>query len=302
MLHGVFEEAFSAEVATSVTFVSCDTPLKITWRTRLAPYRLDVGTSGVIFAAIAIAWLAYLVPHFVRGRDVDEELLEDSDPADRFSDSMRIVRYGTAPLLDQDLEEIESFDVSTPQTRRAAVNDLRRLERLAASRRRRVLLGMMAALSVVVGLCAAHLTPWWSTAIPGGLLMIFLVVARISVRVMRRGLDARYREIRHGSTESTIFLSLKDFAASGEDAHHGSGKAADLATSPGTFWDPLPITMPTYVSKPLAPRTVRTIDLSGPEMSSSARHDGPVTADAPDSASDSSSADPGGEARQVASA
>jgi hypothetical protein len=268
----------------------------------LASYRLGVGTSGVIFAAIAIAWLAYLVPHFVRSRDIDEELLEDSDPADRFSDSMRIVRYGTAPLLDQDLEEIESFDVSTPQTRQAAVNDLRRLERLAASRRRRVLLGMMAALSVVVGLCAMHLILWWSTAIPGALLMIFLVVARISVRIMRRGLDARYREIRHGGTESTIFLSLKDFAASGEDADHGSGKAADLATRSSTLWDPIPITMPTYVSKPLAPRTVRTIDLSGAEMSSSARHDAPVTADAQDSASESSPANPGGEARQVASA
>jgi hypothetical protein len=260
-----------------------------------------VGTTGVIFAAIAIAWLAYLVPHFVRGRDDVEELLDDSDPADRFSDSMRIVRYGTAPLLDQDLEEIASFEVSTPQTRRAAAKDLRRLERLAASRRRRVLLGLMAALSAVIGICAVHLIPWWSTAIPGGLLLIFLVVARVSVRSMRRGLDARHREIRHGSNESTIFLSRKDFAASGEDAHAAGGRA-DLAASAGTLWDPIPITMPTYVSKPLAPRTVRTIDLSGPEMSSSARHQGPVTADAPGSESDSSSADAGGEARQVASA
>jgi hypothetical protein len=70
----------------------------------LAPYRLGVGTTGVIFAAIAVAWLAYLVPHFVRRRD--DEDLDESDPADRFSDSMRIVRYGTAPLLDHDLEEI----------------------------------------------------------------------------------------------------------------------------------------------------------------------------------------------------
>jgi hypothetical protein len=60
--------------------------------------------------------------------------------------------------------------------------------------------------------------------------------------------------------------------------------------------------MPTYVSKPLAPRTVRTIDLSGPEMSPSVRHDGPVTADAQDSGSTSSAADTSGEARQVASA
>jgi hypothetical protein len=259
-----------------------------------------VGTTGVIFAAIAIAWLAYLVPHFVRRRD-DDELLEESDPADRFSDSMRIVRHGTAPLLNQDLEEIASFEVSTPQTRRAAVNDLRRLERLAASRRRRVLLVLMAALSAVIGLCAAHLTPWWSTAIPGGLLLIFIVVARISVRVMLRRLDGRYREIRHGNNESTIFLSRKDFAKSGIATPSASG-TADVAAKPGTLWDPIPITMPTYVSKPLAPRTVRTIDLSGPGTPSSTRHDSPVTADAPESTSDSPRADEGGEERRVASA
>ena len=254
----------------------------------------------MIFAAIAIAWLAYLVPHFVRRRD-DDELLEESDPADRFSDSMRIVRHGTAPLLDQDLEEIASFEVSTPQTRRAAVNDLRRMERLAASRRRRVLLVLMAALSAVIGLCAAHLIPWWSTAIPGGLLLIFIVVARISVRVMLRRLDARYREIRHGNNESTIFLSRKDFAKSGM-ATPSASTAGDVAAKTGTLWDPIPITMPTYVSKPLAPRTVRTIDLSGPGTPSSARHDSPVTADAPESASASLRADEGGEARRVASA
>ena len=85
-----------------------------------------MGTTGVIFAAIAIAWLAYLVPHFVRRQD--EEPVDESDPSERFSDSIRIVRNGTAPLLDQDLEEIKSYEVSTPQTRRAAIRDLRRLE------------------------------------------------------------------------------------------------------------------------------------------------------------------------------
>jgi hypothetical protein len=259
-----------------------------------------VGTTGVIFAAIAIAWLAYLVPHFVRRRD-DDELLEDSDPADRFSDSMRIVRYGTAPLLDQDLEEIASFEVSTPQTRQAAVKDLRRLERVAASRRRRVLLVLMAALSAVISLCAVHLIPWWSAATPGGLLLIFVVVARISVRVMLKGLDARYAEIRHGNNESTIFLSRKDFAKIGMMPDQSSGKA-DSAQRPGLLWDPIPITMPTYVSKPLAPRTVRTIDLSGPGTSSSPAHEAPVIADAPESRSDSPRADEGGERRKVASA
>ena len=250
---------------------------------RLAPYRLGVGTTGVIFAAIAIAWLAYLVPHFVRRGD-DEELLEDSDPADRFSDSMRIVRHGTAPLLDQDLEEIESFEVSTPQTRRAAVKDPP-AERLAASRRRRVLLVLMVALSAMIGLCGAHLIPWWSAAIPGGLLLIFIVVARISVRVMLRGLDARYREIRHGSNESTIFLSRKDFA-DGRMAPSASGTAdvaASLEPCGIRFRSPCrPMSPSRWRPERFAPSTCRACGVS-----SSARHDWPVTADAPESASDS---------------
>jgi len=252
----------------------------------------------VIFAAIAVAWLAYLVPHFVRRRD-DEEL-DDSDPADRFSESMRIVRHGTAPLLDHDLEEIAPFEVSTPQTRRAAINDLRRLEGLASARRRRVLLGLMAALSGVIGLCGAHLIPWWTIAIPGGLLLIFVVVARISVRLMRTRLDMRYGEIHHGNNESTIFLSRKDFPTSAADAHRASVKT-DVASTPGALWEPVPITMPTYVSKPLAPRTVRTIDLSGPGASSP-RHEGPVTADAPASPAEPSRATGDGETRKSASA
>ena len=255
----------------------------------------------MIFAAIAVAWLAYLVPHFVRRRD-DDELLQDSDPADRFSDSMRIIRHGTAPLLDQDLEEIASFEVSTPQTRRAAIKGLHRLERLAAARRRHVLLALMAALSAVVGMCAAHLIPWWSAAIPGGLLLIFVVVARISVRIMLRGLDARYREIRHGNDESTIF-SVEKTSPNSTHWHMPRVARPMRRRNRGALWDPIPITMPTYVSKPLAPRTVRTIDLSGPgATSSSAGHEGPVTADAPDSASDSPPADAGGESRKVASA
>lgn len=39
----------------------------------------------------------------------------------------------------------------------------------------------------------------------------------------------------------------------------------------GSLWDPLPVTLPTYVSKPRAARTVRTIDLSEPGTWSSGR-------------------------------
>ncbi len=252
----------------------------------------------MIFGAIAIAWLAYLVPHFVRGRE-GEEQVDAVDPADRFADSMRIVRHGTAPLLDQDLERIGAYQVSTPQTRRAAVNDLRRLERLAATRRRRVLLVLLAALSVVIGVYGVDLLPWWSMAVPGGLLVAFVVVARLSVRRMRADLDRRYREVCQGSDESTVFLSRRDVLAA------AGGSAAEAATEPtirpGGLWDPVPITMPTYVSKPLAPRTVRTIDLSGPGATTHGRTALPVTADAPVAAATSAGTDHG-DAREAASA
>ena len=252
----------------------------------------------MIFAAIAIAWLAYLVPHFVRRRDDERtEDVEEGDLTDRFADSIRIVRHGTAPLLDQDLEEIEAFEVSTPHTRQAAINDLRRLEQLAASRRRRVLLGLMAVLSAVVGVCAVDLIPWWSVAIPGGLLLIFVVVARFSVHQMRKSLDARYAQITQGSNETTVFLSRKEMAA--RVAAATPTTTTSEVAKPGVLWDPVPITMPTYVSKPLAPRTVRTIDLSGPGVTSSARQQHPVTADAPLGKIQSDVGD--GDARQAAS-
>ena len=127
----------------------------------------------------------------------------------------------------------------------------------------------MAGLSVAVGVCAVELIPWWSMAIPGGLLVIFVVVARISVRFMTKSLDARYQQIAHGSDESTIFLSVKKPEEPPAKKSESATKDKDAGEpKPGALWDPVPITMPTYVSKPLAPRTVRTIDLSGPPVGS----------------------------------
>jgi hypothetical protein len=250
-------------------------------RTTPAPYGLVVGTTGVIFGAIAIAWLAYLVPHFVRKRD-DEAVVDVDDPAERFAGSMRVVQHGTAPLLDQDLSEIGTYEVSTPLTRRAAVADLRRLERVAAVRRRRVLLALLAVLSLVVGLAGAELIPWWSTAIPGGLVVLFFAVSRFSVIGMRRSLDARYADIQRGGDEVTVFINRAKVKSEVEAAAPSAEKQAaeEKKSTAGVLWDPVPITVPTYVSKPLAPRTVRTIDLSGPAVTAGDPIQHPVIADA----------------------
>jgi hypothetical protein len=49
--------------------------------------------------------------------------------------------------------------------------------------------------------------------------------------------------------------------------------AVSVTTADGeSLWDPLPVTLPTYVDKPVARRSVRTIDL-GSEGVYSAGHD-----------------------------
>ncbi|MGI8458151.1 MAG: divisome protein SepX/GlpR [Propionibacteriaceae bacterium] len=247
-----------------------------------------MGTTGLIYLAIAAAWLAYLIPHYLKKRE-EEAGDQQADPSERFSNSVRIIRTGAAPVLDHEYAAMD-VEISTPLTRRAAVAELRRSECRAATRRRRVLTVLLVSSTAVLAVCLAGLLPWWTVAIPGGLVLVFAGIARISVRVMRRSFDARYELITRGSDETTVFLSRKAIAKSLDEVVSVAEVGPAAKEHTGGLWEPLPITLPTYVSKPLAPRTVRTIDLSAPDVTSSARVAVPVTADAPgdETASDAS--------------
>ncbi|MBK8448264.1 MAG: hypothetical protein IPL41_16685 [Micropruina sp.] len=226
-----------------------------------------MGLTGVIFGVIAAAWLLYLVPYFLKrhGDPVTDEI----DPAAPFSATVTIVRKGAS----LDVAEAGTATVSTPLTRRAALYELGQVDRLAAGRRRRVLLVLtLVVLAVSVPTALGYLL-WWAPIIPAGLLVLFLVVARFSVRVMRRDLDERARHLREASDEHTVAIAV---LTANDDTAEESVELTAPVTTAGSLWDPIPIVAPTYVSKPLAPRTVRTIDLSAPLATSSAV---PVTAD-----------------------
>ncbi|MFT4218318.1 MAG: hypothetical protein QM619_14195 [Micropruina sp.] len=211
--------------------------------------------TGVIFGVIAAAWLVYLVPHFL-GQHADPAL-DEVDPAAPFSATVTIVRRGVSLATAEDGAAV----VSTPMTRQAELHELTEIDRQAAARRRRVLLFLVLALLAVSVASVMGLLFWWTPIVPAVLLMVFLVVARYSVRAMRRDLDARARRIRAASEEQTIAIAVLPEAAGAAEA---SVELSAPITRPGSLWDPIPITAPTYVSKPLAPRTVRTIDLSAP--------------------------------------
>ena len=226
----------------------------------------SMGFTGLIFGAIAAAWLIYLVPYFLRQRGI--ELGEDIDPAIPFSPAVTIVRSGSS-LAEADPG---AADISTPLTRRAKLRELRMLDVQAAQRRRRVLIFLLIAQVIVAGLAAFGIGAWWGALVPFGLILAFLVVARFSVRVMRADLDRRAVAIRLGAVEETVALSLSELDTA---AHEHSIELSVPFQPVGSLWDPVPITRPTYVSTPLAPRTVRTIDLSAPVVPPAA----PVTAD-----------------------
>ncbi len=183
---------------------------------------------------------------------------------------------------------LKPSDVSAvPQPKRPS----RAAQQAAAERRRGVLVVLVSLTAVTATVAAFSMVPWWSFGIPLTLVFAFLVVARRQVRkieeafwveaahhrpqpsnVVRRA--AARVNASHGATrdttdpadgEPTVTLSAREIAAEAPDQGQQRVTAMALVTADGgSLWDPLPITLPTYVDKPAARRTIRTIELGEP--------------------------------------
>jgi hypothetical protein len=217
--------------------------------------------AGILIAIVVVAGLAFALPWVGAQQRPDDEL--EGDPTERFSNSVRILRHD---VLEYGAGQ-DTIKVSTPLTRRADLTELRLVARQAARRRLVVMGALLVATLTLVGLSAFGITPWWPVAIPAGLLVAFVAVARFSVVAMHRSLDARAAALQEGfdEAEDTTVIDLTD-----AEATESVEISVDLTVPPtlGALWDPIPVTPSTYVSQPLLPRTVRTIDLSAPVVAS----------------------------------
>jgi hypothetical protein len=181
-----------------------------------------------------------------------------------------------------------------PEARRAAA-------RAAARRRRRILSFLLLCDLVVTGLAAFAVVPWWSVAVPVALTLLYLVLCRTQVRHERSASwdadlaasvealpeagsavrPAARPAVRVDAPYGTPLQPAARSAAGFEEFDDTEDTVAipvavlDAVVVPtvdgGSLWDPLPVTLPTYVSKPKARRTVRTIDLDEPGTWSSGR-------------------------------
>lgn len=222
--------------------------------------------SGLIFVALAVAWAAYLIPKalrhhddVVRGRSVD-----------RFSESMRVLarrepvsarmaRLVVAPARAASAVVTTKASTATrsPDEQYAA---RRAAARTATRRRRRVLSVLLLALVGVVAACATGRLGWPYVAIPAALLVAWLVACRLMVRKERAWRPAVLAETDDEVEEDPAATTgIQDAVpAAAPEAQEG-------------LWDPVPVTLPTYVSKPPARRTVRTIDLDSTGVWTSGR-------------------------------
>lgn len=235
--------------------------------------------SVLIFVALAVAWVAYLVPKALQ-RDDDSV----ARTVDSFSHRLRVFggasRAVTSEAGEVDLEPALPPTDPRPEPTQAPVRPVTRTSaRRAAARRRRVLLVLIAVLAAVAGVAASGTLPWTTLAAPIVLVVAFLVTARLTVRREQRARLPRVRRpaapvarpeapaasaaaagpstsVDPSPTEDTIGVSREALAKAIAE------QAAEPVADEGSLWDPLPVTLPTYVSKPRARRTVRTIELT----------------------------------------
>lgn len=241
-----------------------------------------------MFAIVVVAWAMFLVPMALRRHDQAAR----SRSIERFSTSMRVLskqaevddRVVRPTLRTDEVEPVEVDDLVRPT--RAAM-------KAAAARRRRVVQVLLLITLVVGAVAAFGYLPWWSAAVPTVLLVGFLWLARRQVRqandaywdwvagsrpevsnVVRR--DAARVEASHGAareggdgsadgddSEPTVSLTAEQLAAAAASEDRMVAVSVQTADG-GSLWDPLPVTLPTYVDKPVAMRTIRTIELGEP--------------------------------------
>ena len=196
-----------------------------------------------------------------------------------------------------------SVDVK-PAASRARLEARRKAARAAARRRRHILTFLLISTAATSAVAYLAYVAWWSVAIPGGLTLAYLVLCRTQVRreslhdfavltdrdesgdvsvVPRRAVrvEAQDGTPRQPSAPATTTIPARvdeHGVAEFDDTEDTVGidvallEAIVIPTEDGgSLWDPLPVTLPTYVSKPKAKRTVRTIDLGEPGTWTSGR-------------------------------
>jgi hypothetical protein len=244
--------------------------------------------SGLIYAAIIVMWALYFIPRWLRRH----EELSESRSVEKFDHAMRILsrreptpdqRYIVMPPKPEPVAPAAPARPAERSTVRSpALGPAQRRSSQARSpiafRRRRVLAALVLLTLVVAASTPVTPIPWWAPLV--GVLALLVDLAHLRVQERRRreltrtrhAVRTRLRSRLHRAdsaeriAEARQLLAERRAAAEIERveadrvAREQSRRDAERAAG----WQPTPVPLPTYVTKPVAPRVGRAIDLTQP--------------------------------------
>ena len=233
--------------------------------------------SGIIYAGLIGLWAAYFIPRWLRRH----EELSESRSVEKFDHAMRILsrreptpdkRYVVMP------PKPEPAPSSLPTRTRTRIPVQRsapvRRPRIgaAAMRRRRILAALVLVTVLTAGLAPLTPVPWWAPVLLLVLTMADLVHLRVQVRRSREVTRTRQAVRRNVRSRIMRFdaldrlMSVRRELAEERAAEEARWEAAEEAlrldreaeerrvAAEAAGWNPVPVPLPTYVSKPMAPR------------------------------------------------
>jgi hypothetical protein len=260
--------------------------------------------SGIIYAALIVLWGAYFIPRWLRRH----EELSESRSVEKFDHAMRILSR-REPTPDKRYVVMPPRPAQPPSTlparggrlpaQRSSSAPVRRRLGPAAIRRRRILAGLLLATLVVGALTPLTPVPWWAPVLLLAVTVADLVHLRVQVRRNREvnrtrtavRKSVRSRLMRFDALERlmTVRREMAEERAAeearwaeAEEAMRLEREAEERRTAEqAAGWSPVPVPLPTYVSKPMAPRRAPAIDLTRPGAWSEAQAAGGAAAGAP---------------------
>ncbi len=253
-----------------------------------------MGSSGVIYAVIVVLWAVVLVPMWLRRHDE----VSESRSVDRFQGAMRTLSRRGGWGGDREV-------VMPARPEGHLVPDgARPIDTSPSARRRRALLVL---LSVCLAAAVAALTgvlPAWVAVLVALVVFGFAARGRVVAQreaqrqvaarraraaAARRRRDARVEaelaQVRRSAVRAGLAHAAPAMATVPAD-EAAADVAPDTASEPlydavaERVWEPIAVPLPTYVTAPKAPRSVRIIDLSQPGAWTSGRLPEPAAGDA----------------------
>ena len=221
--------------------------------------------SGLIFVALAVAWAAYLIPKalrhhddVVRGRSIDRFSQSMRVLARREPVSARMARLVVTPARATAAVVTTKPSASDSHARRAVRRASRRHPQGHQASPARALPAPRRAGRVSWPPVPTAASPGPYVAAPAGLLLAWLVACRLMVKKER-------------AWRPVVLPETDDDADAVVETPPAEASPADATERDPSMWDPVPVTLPTYVSKPAARRAVRTIDLDSTGVWTSGR-------------------------------